>query len=247
MLLPLSFHSPRRELLTWLVRNGRAQRKARAAATSQSFFFRAEKGAAVSEERLPKFSRALPPPLAIGSSSAFWDGTDHSLCSRAAAPAAWQGGTDAGFRESEKLFANSYDEGDCITEISCFLKVLIGPVFFHLNLQVSVDLPSSTPSLLKIFLLVQFCMVQTSIHIKVHRNATHVNPSLTKKKKKGGSDFYYVNFIGTFPSCPYIQGSVWIQLQLHLLLHICSLIVTVTFSQEILRTYKKKKKKALHL
>lgn len=76
-------------------------------------------------------------------------------------------------------------------------------------------------------------MVLMSIHIKVHRNSTHVNPSLSKKKKKGGSDFYYVNFIGTFPSCPYIQESVWIQLQLHLLPHICSLIVIVTFSRGI--------------
>lgn len=57
-----------------------------------------------------------------------------------------------------------------------------------------------------------------------------------QEKKKGGSDFYYVNFIGTFPSCPYIQKSVWIQLQLHLLPHICSLIVIVTFSQGISET-----------
>ena len=76
-----------------------------------------------------------------------------------------------------------------------------------------MDLPSSTPSLLKIFLPVRFCMVLTSTHIKVRRNAAHVNPSLTRKKK--GLGFYYVNFIGTFPSCPYIQQSVWIQLQLH--------------------------------
>lgn len=58
----------------WSRRVG-AQRKARAAASSQSFFFRAEEreqGKARSEEHLPKFSRALPPPLAIGSSSALW-------------------------------------------------------------------------------------------------------------------------------------------------------------------------------
>lgn len=34
-------------------------------------------------------------------------------------------------------------------------------------------------------------------------------------QEKKGLGFYYVNFIGTFPSCPYIQQSVWIQLQLH--------------------------------
>lgn len=52
-------------------------------------------------------------------------------------------------------------------------------------------------------------------------------------QEKKGLGFYYVNFIGTFPSCPYIQQSVWIQLQLHSLPHICSLIVIVTFSQGI--------------
>lgn len=40
--------------------------------------------------------------------------------------------------------------------------------------------------------------------MKVSRNPTHVNPRLTRKGKKS-SDFYDVNFIGTFPSCPYIQ------------------------------------------
>lgn len=59
-------------------------------------------------------------------------------------------------------------------------------MFFYWNLRVSVDhLPSSTPRLLKIFLPAWFCVVLMSIHIKVHRNSTHVNPSLSKKKKKG--------------------------------------------------------------
>lgn len=35
--------------------------------------------------------------------------------------------------------------------------------------------------------------------MKAPRNSTYVNLSLTKEEKNS-SDFYYVNFIGTFPS-----------------------------------------------
>lgn len=73
-------------------------------------------------------------------------------------------------------------------------------MFFYWNLQVSVDhLPSSTPRLLKIFLPARFCMVLMSIHIKVHRNSTHVNPSLSKKKKKKGLRFLLCEFYWNIP------------------------------------------------
>lgn len=85
-------------------------------------------------------------------------------------------------------------------------------------------------------------MVQTSIHIKVRRNATHVNPSLTKKKKRGGLRFLLREFYWNIPFMPLhteerLDSVTAAFTAAHLLAH----CYTYLFSGDFKKVQKKKK------
>lgn len=74
-------------------------------------------------------------------------------------------------------------------------------------------------------------MISYGAKVKPHESPkkSYICESKFNQEGKKSSDFYDVNFIGTFPSCPYIQKRVWIQLQLCWPPNICFLIVRLTF------------------